>query len=173
MKLIRLFILFSFLFLSSAGVVFAKESTNNVEKVDSYVLFWPVVAGKTKADSFYSLKLFKEKIRGLIIFGKPQKADHALFLATKRVLEAEKLIKEEKKDYALETLDMALVQLNIVENNMLQSSDTFQSAVNELNNKFNNLEAFLPWLASQYKDQDFSTKVQKILDMVIKLHGKI
>src|SRR3989344_5547563 len=52
---------------------------------DSYMLFWPLTAGRTQGDSIYSLKLLKEQIRGWFIFGDVRKADYAVFLGTKRV----------------------------------------------------------------------------------------
>src|SRR3989344_7375004 len=86
-----------------AGVV-AQEKVVPAE-VNSFVLFWPVSAGKTMGESLYGLKTFKEKVRGLLIFGKVQKVDYSLFLATKRVVEAEKLLNDGKDDLAVKTLD--------------------------------------------------------------------
>lgn len=171
----KIFLVLSFLFLFSLlpSFVYAQETKNNQEDVNSFELFWPVVAGKSKGDSLYSLKLFKEKVRGLLIFGKPQKADYSLFLTTKRVLEAEKLSKEGKKDYSVQTFDMALSQLAVVEKSIDNSGDNIKSTVDDLNLKFDNLEVFLPWLVPQYKDQELTTKAQQVLDKVIELHNKI
>ncbi|EKD94522.1 MAG: hypothetical protein ACD_26C00034G0057 [uncultured bacterium] len=153
--------------------VFAQKITQEKETVNSFELFWPLVAGKTKVDNYYSLKLFKEKMRGLLIFGKPQKADYSLFISTKRILEAEKLSNEGKKDSSIETYDMALSQLAIVEANINDSGEMIKSSVDNLNLKFDNLETFLPWLVSEYKDQDLKNKTQNVLDKVTELHSKI
>lgn len=173
MRKILIFVICAFLLTFSPVLVFAQKEDKVDEPVNSFELFWPVVAGKTKGDKLYSLKLFKEKARGLLIFGKPQKADYSLFLTTKRVLEAEKLSKDGKKDSSMETFDMALSQLAIVEENTNDSGDMIKSSVDNLNLKFDNLEVFLPWLISEYKDQNLKDKTQKVLDKVTELHSKI
>lgn len=73
------------------------------QPVDSFELFWPLVAGKTRGDSLYFVKTWKENIRGWFIFGTAQKAEYQTFRATKRVLEAEALIKASKFDLAKDT----------------------------------------------------------------------
>lgn len=173
MRNILILVLFVFLLTFLPVFSFAQEDNQTNESVNSFELFWPVVAGKSKGDSLYSLKLFKEKVRGLLIFGKPQKADYSLFLTTKRVLEAEKLSKEGKKDYSVQTFDMALSQLAVVEKSIDNSGDNIKSTVDDLNLKFDNLEVFLPWLVPQYKDQELTTKAQQVLDKVVELHNKI
>lgn len=77
------------------------------QNINSYELFWPLSAGKTEGDQLYSLKLFKEKVRGWLIFGESNKADYAVFLGTKRVLEAEKLLKDGKVELAIKSLERA------------------------------------------------------------------
>ncbi|MBI2268206.1 MAG: hypothetical protein HYU80_02020 [Candidatus Blackburnbacteria bacterium] len=81
--------------------------TPTVVPVNSFELFWPLVAGKTEGDSFYSLKLIKEQVQGWFIFDGSKKADYQVFLGTKRVLESEKLIKESKAKNAEKTLERA------------------------------------------------------------------
>jgi len=83
--------------------------------ISSFELFWPISAGKTIDDSFYWLKNIKEDLRGLLIFGKLQKADYATFLTIKRIVESEKLINENKTDLADKTLQKANKQLEIAE----------------------------------------------------------
>lgn len=173
MRKILIFVICAFLLTIFTSSIIAQEEIQTDESVNSFELFWPVVAGKTKGDSLYSLKLFKEKVRGFLIFGKPQKADYSLFLTTKRILEAEKLSKEGKKDFSLETFDMALSQLAVVEDSMISSGEDIIATVDDLNLKFDNLEVFLPWLIPQYTDQELSIKAQQVLDKVIDLHGKI
>lgn len=73
----------------------------------SYELFWPIVAGKTEGDFLYSLKLAKEQVWSWFIFSDSKKVDYAVLLGTKRVLEAEKLIKESKTKNAEKTLERA------------------------------------------------------------------
>ena len=83
------------------------SSTPSASVADSFDLFWPLSAGKTESDSFYSLKLLKEQVRGWFILGDVRKADYEVLLGTKRVLEAEKLLKEGKTNLALKTLGRA------------------------------------------------------------------
>lgn len=64
----------------------------------SYVLFWPIVAGKVAGEPFYFLKTLKENLTGKLIFSDIRKSDHHLFLSKKRLVETEKLLLE-KKDY--------------------------------------------------------------------------
>lgn len=84
----------------------------SVNAASSYEMFYPMVAGKTAADGFiYKLKILKENIRGSLIFGASQKAEYNIFLASKRLLESEKLLSEQKNDLALATLDKVIVHL--------------------------------------------------------------
>ena len=75
--------------------------------VDSYSLLWPLSAGKTEGESFYFLKLLKEKLSGLFIFDDSKKADYEILIGTKRVLEAEKLLKDGNTTAASKTLENA------------------------------------------------------------------
>lgn len=89
-------------------------TTSVSASVNSYELFYPMVAGKTVADGFvYKLKILKENIRGSLIFGAPQKSDYRVFLASKRLLESEKLLSEKKDDLALVTLDKVIMYLTL------------------------------------------------------------
>lgn len=76
-------------------------------EVNSYELFWPIVAGKVEGDSLYSLKRLKEKIRGLLIFSNLRKAEYYAVLSQKRLVEFEKLALTDK-DYenAAKTLNV-------------------------------------------------------------------
>ena len=77
----------------------------------SFELFWPVVAGKTVGDRFYSLKLFKEKTREVLIPSSLKKAEYNILLSEKRLVEAEKLLMiDENLKGAKETLEMAKIK---------------------------------------------------------------
>src|SRR3989304_3599259 len=79
---------------------------SSVKAVDSYELFWPMVAGKTTADGFvYTLKILKEDIRGYLIVGSAPRADYKVFLGVKRLLEAEKLLNDGKRLLSLTSFD--------------------------------------------------------------------
>lgn len=133
--------------------VLAQEEKKIIETepVNSNELFWPLAAGKTMDDSLYFLKTFKENLRGWLIFGNSQKADYAVFLGTKRVLEAEKLLKEEKKDAADKTFDKALEQFEIARKNIEESSGKkmiLSDSVATMKPRLGNLLDFLPTLMS-------------------------
>lgn len=74
---------------------------------NSFEAFWPLTAGKTLGDSMYFLKTLKEDLRGILIFGKPEKGEYLVFRSTKRILEAESLISNKKDDLALKTVETA------------------------------------------------------------------
>ena len=96
--------------------------------VDSYTLFWPLSPGKTEGDSLYSLKLLKENVLGIFAFNESEKVDYQVMLGTKRVLGAEKLIKENKPDMVKKTLKRA-------SNNFSQAHSLAKSAADR--GKFN------------------------------------
>lgn len=94
-------------------LAFLVVSATSAKAVNSYELFWPMVAGKTTSDGFiYQLKIFKEDVRGYLIFGPTQKANYQVLRASKRLLEAEKLLLDKKDDLASITLDKAIALLS-------------------------------------------------------------
>lgn len=156
----------------TANPLIALEKKAEVQEVNSFELFWPVSAGKTLGDSLYSLKLFKEKVRSLLIFGKLQKLDYSLFLSIKRAVETEKLISEGKFDLATKTLDKMELSLTTAEKNTDIPVELKNKAeIDEINKKLSNLETFMTWLASkenQVKEQllRIRTKVEQIDDKI-------
>ncbi len=72
--------------------------------INTFEVFWPLTAGKTLGESFYFLKTLKEDLRGILIFGKPEKGEYLVFRSTKRILEAENLLGREKNDLAKQTI---------------------------------------------------------------------
>lgn len=146
--LIIITILFSLIFI--VRPVLADEKNNTA--TSSYELFWPLVAGKTADDPLYFLKLFKEQVRGWLIFGAAQKADFQMMLSTKRVLEAEKLLQRGRDDLAIKTLDKAISQISSARTNLdkaQKSGKGFQPIKTNLINQLANLNNFLPNLAAQ------------------------
>lgn len=126
--------------------------------INSNELFWPLAAGKTTDDSLYFLKTFKENVRGWLIFGNAQKADYAVFLGTKRVLEAEKLLAEDKKDFADKTFDKALEQFEIARKNIEEASGKkmlLSNSVATMKPRLGNLIDFLPTLMSDKANEVF------------------
>lgn len=86
----------------------ATSSAN--QEVDSFKLFWPIVAGRVMGDQFYFLKSAKESLRETLAFSKFKKADFNLVLSEKRTVEAEKLYVE-KKDNQNATATLVTAQL--------------------------------------------------------------
>jgi len=146
----------------------------NIEEVNSFELFWPVVAGKTTGEPLYFLKSLKEKVRGWFIFGASQKAEYAVFLATKRVVEAEKLINEGKNDLADKTLSRATTQLEKAEQNLgkaLDKGTPFQDEAVNIENRLSNLEIFVPWLI--LNSEENKEALSRFLEKVESLSSKL
>lgn len=118
--------------------------------VDPYVLFWPLVAGKTSADTLYLLKSLKEKVIGLFIFERGKKAEYQVTLSTKRLLETEKLADLKKSGKALETIKRA--KSHIERAISLSGKDGLESVRSEMGKKLKNLEIFLPYLKNKTED---------------------
>ena len=83
---------FAVLFLYNSSVGAATLTLAPAAEVNSFELFWPISAGKTTASKMYSLKLWKENLRGSLIFSKARKVDYLIFLSVKRLVEAEALL---------------------------------------------------------------------------------
>lgn len=127
----------------------------DIEEVNSFELFWPMVAGKTMDDGIiYSIKRLKEKVRGWFIFGKIQKANYGVFLGTKRVLEAEKLLKEDKKDLVIKSLDLAITHFKSSQENIERAREKDSSATIDLQarSRLQNLDKLVSWLAADRED---------------------
>ena len=158
------FILISILF--NSNLAFADEATSSPKTL--YETFWPLTAGKTIDDPLYFLKEWKENLRGMLVFGNPQKAEYAVFLGTKRVLEADKLIKEGKKDFADKTLGKASKQFDIAKNyinNAKKSNKPLGSSEVTIKPRLENLLNLIPTIQSNAADE----VLQKIKDLQMNL----
>ena len=167
-------LLFGFIFLLGViSPVIAQDSevveaTSEAEEINSFELFWPVVAGKTMGDSLYGLKNLKEKVRGWFIFGSAKKADYQISLATKRVVEAEKLLNDGKEDLALKTFGLA-------ENNVMKGKAYWTDVENKANqgdimnyikNQLTNIEKFLNYLESK-NEGDIKSTISRLNSKVV------
>lgn len=170
------------LFLTSFGVVLsasakqeeATPSVDTVAQVNSFELFWPLVAGKTIGESLYSVKRLKETIRGWFIFAPASKAEYAVFLATKRVLEAEKLIGQDKKNDVEKTLDLAQEGLSAAEkqvDKVISKGEKLGSSGPSMTNRLNNIEKLAAWLSSQ--NEEHHGQLQKLVDKSKSLRDKL
>lgn len=143
----------------------AVPSSTPTPVVSSFDLFWPMVAGKTVQSKLYFLKTLKEEIRGFFIFGSAQKVDYRIFLAIKRTLEAEVLIKGNLSTQANATLDAAISNLEKANSaliNAKNSSDIDQSTKDEINTRVSNLKKLVTSMKANYPD--YKDKLQSILD---------
>ena len=103
------------IFISIASPTWAQDT----EKVNSYELFWPMVAWKTIDDPLYSLKRAKEKVVGILVFGSAKKAEYNAFLGTKRMLEAESLLGLGQEEKAAKTLNLAVSEFTTAKEKVL------------------------------------------------------
>ena len=178
-KLIASFLLVLLVILSFPNFLLAQNKNNKtpmpVSEINSFELFWPISPGKTVGDSLFFLKTIKENLRGLVIFGMLQKANYAVLLTTKRIIEAEKLILDGKNDFASKSLDLAETKLNTASYNLgkyFSSEAALSSDVSlEMKNRLNNLEIFLLWLPT--KHQAYKEKLDNLLDIIKSLQEKI
>lgn len=151
------------------------EEMMETHSLNSYELFWPVVAGRTRSNRLYIVKRLKERVRGLLIFGHAQKVDYRISLATKRVLETEQLVAEGREDLASATLSDAneeLTKATTTWANISDRSTVSQDMVNELNNKLTNLQTFIPELEQQ-ASQELSASLEVTLNLVNTLSSQI
>ena len=142
--------------LLAQNYIFAQEDAAPSGTKSPFELFWPLTAGKTIDDPLYFLKSIKENLRGILIFGVAQKADYAVLIGTKRVLEAEKLLNQGKRDMADKTLGLALEQFNIAEkntDNLKEKGEKLGQAASTMQPRLDNLINFLPTLRLDKSDE--------------------
>lgn len=175
-KILFSFSLFIFLFSITPvlSVVFAQESIESLSLTptpildNSYTFFWPVVAGKTVDDKLFFLKELKEKFTGMFIFGEAEKADYAVQLSTKRIVETEKLLKEDKESFAVETLGRAETHLSIAKDalNSAKEKNKFNpNTVVNIKKQIENLNVFLPHLKSN-AGEEIHIKIDEVYKKV-------
>lgn len=120
-KIISIFLTGILLSLTLSTPVFALSSSPTPTPFpSSYVLFYPITAGKTLGDSFYFLKTAKEWLVDKLITEPTRKADYHLTLSKKRLVEAEKLFNESKYPLAQKSVTNSIMEIseavNIVKN---------------------------------------------------------
>lgn len=146
----------------------APSSSPIASPVSSFEIFWPVTAGKTMDDSLYFVKTLKENIRGFLIFGTPQKADYQVSLATKRLVEAEKLIKDGKNDAALKTIDKFNGNIDSAKElwtSAKNASDIPSNTKDNVSKQLGNLQSFMKWYITTVSGEA-KTKLESILAKV-------
>lgn len=146
-KLFLLIGLFVFLF----GIT---GSAKAVDAMNSFEVFWPMVAGKLPGESMYQFKILKENLRGILIFGPVQKSEYRIFIAAKRILEAEKLLSLSKNDVALKTLNICL--------NYIQSVDKTGIST-DAQSRLKNIKDLAKYLSAKYPE---SAEVNAVLKKI-------
>ncbi len=145
-------LIFLFSFPKTGFAQTATASSNLEASQSSYVLFYPMVAGSTEGDPLYFLKLFRDKLGELFSFSSAQKANFNLQIATKRLLEAEKLFQNNQEGRANNALskfntklassyDNALKIKNAgilarVTADILQTTQKYDTLLRQLKNNF-------------------------------------
>lgn len=168
MKKLFVLLFFSLLFFSSTVFSLAQEASSSAQSVNSFEMFWPLSAGKTRADSLYFLKRLKENLRGAIIFRAANKADYKVFLGVKRTLEVEKLLNEDKLELADKTLDDAILDFGDAHKNYKVAKDekAVSKVTEQIKNRLTNLSSFIIFLKSK-NITDSSTNKLNVLEKEI------
>lgn len=156
---------------------FSEATTSSqVEKINSFELFWPIAAGKVMGDPLYSLKSFKESLRELFIFSDLKKGDYNISLSEKRVVEAEKLLLE-VKDYqnAQKTLDEAQRRREMALNFIKKGKNQDQYVVDlekRLEDSLSKQRALLHYI-STYVPEIPKSMIDKNVNLLNEILGKL
>ena len=169
MKFIKLFLVlvFTALFLpvNSFAAPTPKASQKPIE-VNSFEMFWPIVAGKVQGDSLYNLKMFKENIRGFLIFSNLRKAEYNTVLSQKRLLEFEKLVLVNKDyDNAKLTLDTYKQTLKLITEQLQKSKEEGQDVTRVSQNTLAIFEKEYALLQSIFTKVD-ETQKESIVEVI-------
>ncbi len=150
----------------------ATSEANISEK--AFEIFWPLSAGITSDQPLYFLKQFKETVRGMLIFGGPQKAEYTIMLATKRLLEANKLADSNKSEFVKKTYEEAITDLNqageLIDAVKKKKEILGESGIN-IKNQLNNIGKFVPFLMAN--NNAYQAELENILNAVKQIEEKI
>jgi hypothetical protein len=152
----------------SPGLILAQdneESTESAEMVDVYALFWPIVPGKTVADSMFWAKQLKESMGEIFSFGDINKSKYQIELSEKRLVEANKLLDDKDYPNAQKSLQMnksnrdkSLELMKKAQEEKRKVDELKSRLVTSLENQQKVLEYKLTQLSSEEK-----SKVEKIV----------
>lgn len=144
--------------------------------VDSYELFWPLVAGKVQGDSFYFLKTLKEKMRGGLIFSNLKKAEYNALLSEKRLLEFEKLALT-NKDYvnSAKTLESLKIKHNEIAEQLIKAKGEgldISAESQTITSIFEKEKALMQSILGKIEDSQ-KTSFGEALENLVKISSKI
>lgn len=175
-------LLFSVLAVLLVGIpagAFAKEITPTSSpvpqgiSVNSFELFWPIVAGKVMGERFYSLKSLKESVRGFFIFDSLKRSEYAILLSEKRTVEAEKLFLTNKNyENGKKTLDVAQKERREAVDNLKKAKADgrrTKDLENRLVDSFKKQRALLDYVLTQISEGQKSIVEENIsqLDLLL------
>jgi len=145
-------------------MVEATESAESVQEINSFEVFWPIVAGKTTDSPLYFLKTLKESLRGMLILGNVQKADYNVLLSVKRTVEAEKLINEGNSKDAIKTINRAIKKVEKAKINSqkgLEAKEDFEDIGQAMVDRLKNISILAKNLASK-SDEETANNLQEL-----------
>ncbi|MEK7526563.1 MAG: DUF5667 domain-containing protein [Patescibacteria group bacterium] len=179
MKRILITLFVAIFFFSLTQISFAQTNPTDiqqpvVEEINTFDLFWPIVAGRTRGDSLYSLKILKENVRGSLIFSNTKKSDYYVFLLTKRTVEADKLLKDGKTDEAKDTvgdMETLVAKADVSVGKAKQKNESFGESGPEMVKRLENIQKLIAWLSvkDEKNAQLFKTVGEKITSLKAKL----
>lgn len=138
-------ILFSFILLIFPNNIIAVDATSSATPTNSFELFWPLTAGKTRADAGYRFKIFKEELRKMFIIDSSARADYQIFLATKRLIEAENLWKRKNNKEATDSLKESYKSISEAKSEIEKSESVSINRKVNMINQLNNIILFTSW----------------------------
>lgn len=175
MKMNRFLVGIVVIFTLFFSIISPALATTPPPKVDSFELFWPIVAGKVRGDSFYSLKLLKEKVRESLIFSSSKRADYKINISEKRLVEVEALFK--KGDFingAKSIEDLKKAWEHVI--NLINETSTSGLDVITLKTKFvsslDKQSLVLKGLSLNLKDSQ-KLEIEKLLELVKKTSSSL
>lgn len=153
------------IFPSSSFANDAEDATSSAEPVDVYAVFWPIVPGRTVADSMFWVKQLKEGLGGFFSFGDINKSGYEISLAEKRLVEANKLFEDKNYDNAQKSLGLNK-QNRDTALKLMKKAQEEKRKVDELKSKLvtslQNQETVLKYLVTQLPD-DQKSKIEEII----------
>ncbi len=167
--------IFSFVTLPSQAKAQNSTDATMSGQIDSFTLFWPLTAGKTRVDGIsYKLKKLKESLREILLFSSGAKADYKVFLATKRLVEAEELWKEKRSKESIDTLAESQESISGAFKEIEKADGLQLDKKTNLTNQLNNIITFSSWtMEKQDIPQDIKNKLNDLRAKSRELLGKL
>lgn len=131
---------------------------------DSFTMFYPIVSGKIEGEPLYFLKQLRDKITEIMAFGDESKSEVTLNLATKKLLEAEKLVKGKKYEYAKKAFNLYNNYLDSSYKHAvkIKDSDFFVDLLNEISDKTDKYTVLLKQIVQTIPEEQKSMVMQSL-----------